>query len=323
MKLVADLGEFGLIEYLTNSIKLDPQIIGAGDDCAIIPCSFLGGEYFLVTTDSLVENRHFKWEYTSGFELGWKILAVSLSDIAAMGGWPKAVVIAVHLKKDFSVSLLKEIYSGIETLAQKYNVQIVGGDTVESEQNIFSLTAFGVSKKKPICRSGAKAGELLWLSGKIAGAFAGFYLLENKISDFPQREELLAAYNKPHPELELGQELLAGDLASSMIDVSDGLFQDALHLAEKSKVKILIDQKKIPLADGLSQLKIDDIRAISFGDDYRLLFTSDKSQEEVLKKKAFLIGQILPLNSDEKPAVYLQDIKDNIIDVGIKGYQHF
>lgn len=327
MKSIKDLGEFGLIEYLTKSIKLSPEIVGAGDDCAILPASFLGfsgGGYLVITTDSLVENQHFKWEYTSAYNLGWKILAVSLSDIAAMGAIPKGAVIALHLKKDFSLEVIKEIYRGMKYLADKFQVQIVGGDTVQAEENSFCLTAFGFSNKQPIQRSGAEAGDELWLSAEIGGALGGFKILENQILETSNRESLLDAYNKPSPEIYLGKFLLENNLATSMIDLSDGLFQDARHLAKQSKVKIVIDLKKIPLAEGLDQLKISTLEAGSFGDDYRLLFTAKKSNHEVLKDKAVKIGDIVPLENSNDDAIYLREESGILIPLLKKtGFQHF
>ncbi len=335
MDTIKDLGEFGLIEHLTKSIKLNPEVIGAGDDCAILPASFLGFSgpgYLIVTTDSLVENRHFKWEYTTAYNLGWKILAVSLSDLAAMGGTPKAAVIALHLKKDFSLQVIEEIYQGIKELASQYQLQIVGGDTVQAEENSFSLTALGFSEKLPIRRNGAQAGDELWASGEIGGALGGFKILESGISNsnIINKESLLDAYNKPSPKIELGKFLLENNLATSMIDLSDGLFQDAGHLAKQSKVKIVIDLKKVPFAAGLKELNISRQEAASFGDDYQLLFTSNKANHSFLLKKASKIGEVMPEEKSGGGSVYFKDESDILISldpiVGSKskvGFQHF
>ena len=290
------LGEFGLIRQLTAPGKglLGAGIIGAGDDCAVIPFSEFGepnaSGALLVTTDVLVEGRHFRRDFTSAEDLGWKTLAVSLSDIAAMGGKPTAAVITLQLPPDTSPSWLQEVYRGIYQLAENTGVSIVGGDTSSASELSIGFTVLGRIGSSPILRTGAQPGDDIWVSGEIGGAFLALQHFDGKLTLSPDRVlQLAPRLNRPEPRLALAQNLVG---VTAMIDVSDGLIQDLGHIAEGSGVTVELDVARVPTPEcaELSKLVL-----LSGGDDYELLFTAPPNLRSVLEQNLAItrIGQVL------------------------------
>ena len=333
------LGEFGLIRLLTGPGEglLSPGMLGAGDDCAVIPFSELGQSNasgsLLVTTDVLVEGRHFRRDFTSAEELGWKALAVNLSDIAAMGGAPKAAVITLQLPPDSSPSWLEEVYRGIYQLAEITGVSIVGGDTSSASEFSIGISVLGFTNSKPILRSGAQPGDDVWVSGQIGGAFLALQHFNGKLSLSQDRIRSLAPrLNRPEPRLKLGQRL-AG--VTAMIDVSDGLIQDLGHIAERSGVSVELDVEQIPVPEGAPQLGVSALALLTGGDDYELLFTAPPSMQAALSK--FLdpgltcIGRVVDKAGPNVEKVQLRIGNDKALpatralkDLGlVGGFSHF
>lgn len=288
-RLVGALGEFTLISRLTANLRFASGVIGPGDDCAVIPnlVSFSTPGFELLTTDVLVEGVHFDLSYTKPFDLGWKVIAVSLSDIAAMGGQAKGVVLGLTLRPNLEISWVEEFYRGARTVLDKYNVTLLGGDTVSGRELSFTATILGHSSLPPILRSGASVGEDVWISGQIGAALMGLLTLSGKTNgklfgaDTRISEE---AHLRPDPRLSLGQVLLQSNLATAMIDVSDGLLQDAEHIAERSGVTMKLDPTLVPIFSGVSALGLFAEDALSGGEDYELLFTARREERGNLEQ---------------------------------------
>ena len=345
-----ELGEFGLIEQLSQlvSASLPAGIVGIGDDCAVIPASCLFGRaegWLLITTDALVEQKHFRTDFSSFADIGWKSLAVNLSDIAAMGGSPIAAVVALEIRPDLQPQQIRELYQGFNLLSQETKMPIVGGDTVAGSELSLCVTIIGSAAKKPILRSTAQAGDDLWVSGEIGGACAGLMVLEGlrKEGNASQLEEYLRRHRRPEPRISLGQLLLKNDLAHAMIDVSDGLLQDASHIARQSSLEWVIQTSSVPLACGLGGSLLDTLPFLAGGDDYELLFAapreartavaglSGKELDQGRLPKLTRIGAARPLSSDEPVLLCLQsgeekaprELFDLLGQKSKLGYQHF
>ena len=307
------LDEFSLIAKIvrTKSYFDSKGIVGPGDDCAVF------GDNLLITTDTLLENRHFKLEYSSLSDIGWKSLAVSLSDIAAMCGKPEIVTVAIQLPEDIDIV---EIYKGIYELADLFQVEIVGGDTVKSEKLGITTTVVGKTIKRPILRSGAKLNDDLWLSDQVGLAQLGLESFSNN-----NYNELRRYHQRPMPHL--GVIGLIKDHANSMIDVSDGLFQDLMHICNASNLSASIDLDMIPCPIAYSQSKQDFLRLCTSGDDYVLLFSAAKEcRENLATSKSFkLIGEFV--ESTKQPEIYVKSelltdiLRENHIER--LGYSHF
>ena len=313
------LSEFELIKKLTRDQSyFDKQgIIGPGDDCSV----FDGNN--LITTDTLIEDVHFSLDYSSFYEVGWKSIAVSLSDIAAMGGQPLVCTVALTVKEGLSDQSLEELYRGIYDISDENGLSIVGGDTTKSGFFSITCTIVGKSISEPILRSNAKSGDCIWLSNKIGLAQLG-------LDSFRQKNgynECRVHHTKPHPRLELSKFLAKNNLASSMIDVSDGLFQDLMHIANSSNLSVKLSLESIPSVISYESNKKRFLELCTSGDDYELLFTSAKENTNDLSKRSDLtkIGSIE--QRSKKSAIYVdgQEIGELLSQVGIDslGYKHF
>ncbi len=250
MKKLKDIGEFGLINRIAEKEKvLDKEVIlGIGDDAAVI--KYKKGRYLLLTTDMLIEGVHFNKKATP-FQIGWKALATNISDIAAMGGIPKYALVSLGLKKEISVKFVDEIYRGIRTLAKKFKVTILGGDTVSSPKIVVNIVLSGeVEKNYLTLRKGAQIGDKIYITGALGGSILGKHL-----SFIPRVKEARYLVKNLHP--------------TSMIDISDGLLSDLKRICEASEVGAKIYQKKIPLSKEAVSLE----NALTAGEDFELLFT--------------------------------------------------
>ncbi len=267
-----DAGEFGLIEIIRNITsrpEAEKESIGIGDDCAVLPV--IGGESLLVSTDTMVEHRHFRRDFSSPRQIGKKLAAVNLSDIAAMGGSPRALFLTLQAPGDIPVEWIREFGAGVHESGQEFGAWIAGGDTVQSGTLAVGLTVVGTVREKPLLRSGACPGDEIWVSGTIGGAGAGLRMLESDVSD--PLAELIDRYQTPSPRIELGKKLRELGVVTAMIDVSDGLLQDAGHIASQSHCDVSIILAEVPVPAGVPFEGYSLLDAVAAGDDYELLFS--------------------------------------------------
>ena len=274
------VSEFQFIKNIKSRYSLEK----IGDDCAVLPKDSKKDQ--VITTDLLIEDIDFRLEWTTPEFLGAKTLAVSLSDIAAMGGDPKWAMLSIGIPADiWNTSFIDHFYDGWFTLARQHDVELVGGDVSRSPDKIFldSIVGGEAPKGKAILRSGAKPGDSIYVTGSLGGAAGGLMLLESgfRATDSNKKDnELIARQLRPIPQLLIGKQLLELGLASAMIDVSDGLSSDLAHICRASGVGARIEAKYVPFDSNLSELAITDEQrlglAINGGEDFELLFTSQK-----------------------------------------------
>jgi thiamine-monophosphate kinase len=289
-----DIGEFGLIKQLTQHIELKNNTLkGVGDDAAVINSTI--GKVTLVSTDMLLEGIHFDLSYFPLKHLGYKAVSVNASDIYAMNGTPKQITVSLGISSKFSVEAIEEIYEGIALACEKYNIDIVGGDTTASKQGlVISITVIGeANENEVVYRKGAKEFDLICVTGDLGGAYAGFQLLEREKRVFlnnPEMQPDLAGHDyilerqlKPEARKDIIEMFKALEIVpTSMIDVSDGLASELFHIADQSKVGITIYEEKIPIDTTTynlaRELDLDPtLTALSGGEDYELLFTINQS----------------------------------------------
>lgn len=332
---ISALGEFGLIKVLTSRFELNQEstLKGAGDDAAVIK---LGDTCIVVTTDMLVEGVHFDLMYVPLKHLGYKSVVVNLSDVYAMNAVPRQITVSLAISNRFSVEALEEIYEGIRHACNVYGVDLVGGDTTSSTSGlVISVTAVGEAKKDELVyRNGAKEGDVLCVTGDLGGAFLGLQLLEREKQIFLESPEvqptlddqkyLVGRQLKPearHDVLETLKE--HGIKPTSMIDVSDGLSSDLLHICDQSKVGAKVYEDNVPISEEAYQLAIkfglDPITcALSGGEDYELLFTVNAEDAKKLNTEWDIttIGTI----TNEAEGVKLITKQENVHDITAQGW---
>ena len=287
---ISKLGEFGLIEHLTQNMPLKnaETLKGVGDDAAVLDYK---DKQVLVTTDLLLEGVHFDLTYVPLKHLGYKSAVVNFSDIYAMNGQPKQITVSIGLSKRFSVEDMEELYSGIRLACDVYGVDLVGGDTSASLTGLaISITCIGEGEKgKVVYRSGAKETDLVCVSGDLGAAYMGLQLLEREkkvfngekdfTPDFSGKEYLLERQLKPEARKDIIAALReAGILPTAMMDVSDGLSSELLHISKESHVGCRIYEERIPIdyqtAVMAEQFNMNLVTAaLNGGEDYELLFT--------------------------------------------------
>lgn len=289
---IATLGEFGLIHHLTEGIELknESSRYGIGDDAAVL--SYPADKEVLVTTDLLLEGVHFDLTYVPLKHLGYKAAIVNFSDIYAMNGTPRQITVSLGLSKRFSVEDMEELYAGVRLACEEYGVDIVGGDTSSSYTGLtISITCIGEGEKgKVVYRNGAKETDLICVSGDLGAAYMGLQLLEREKSvlkggdkdlqpDFAGKEYLLERQLKPEARRDIIQKLAKeGIQPTSMMDVSDGLSSELLHICTQSKVGCRIYEEHIPI-DYQTAVMAEEFNmnlttcALNGGEDYELLFT--------------------------------------------------
>jgi thiamine-monophosphate kinase len=327
MKLTR-LGEFGLIEKLRRIAPTSPNVrIGIGDDAA---WTKLKTGSVLITADLLLENVHFNLDWTSSFDLGYKALAVNLSDIAAMGGIPAFLILSLGVPSHFDSSQLEKLYQGIRSLALKHNVALVGGDISLAETLLISPCLIGHAPYRPISRSGAKIDQDIYVTGTLGDSALGLRLLKAK----PRRvsksiaAHLLLRHRKPTPRLAVGELLAREKLATAMIDISDGLLQDLGHICKASKVGALISEENLPLSIAYRRLAGRNGRqyALTGGEDYELLFCArrrDRKRVEQLQRRVKVpISRIGACVAAQEGIVVL-DCSGNAVSFRGKGHDHF
>ncbi|MBL1232254.1 MAG: thiamine-phosphate kinase [Flavobacteriales bacterium] len=311
-KEIENLGEFGLINHLTSQIKLKnpTSVKGVGDDAAVIAPS--KNKQIVVTTDMLVEGIHFDLIYTPFKHLGYKAVTVNLSDVYAMNAVPTQITVSIAVSNKISIEALEELYEGMLLACEIYGVDLVGGDTTSSNSGlIISITAVGEAEKKEIVyRNGAKENDLICVSGDLGGAFMGLQLLEREKQifnenpsiqpDFSGYDYVLERQLKPEPRqdvIEMFKEL--GVQPTSMIDISDGLSSEVIHICTQSGVGCTIYEDKLPI-DSLTVSTAEEMNlnpsvcALNGGEDYELLFTISLEDYEKIKeqKRVSIIGHI-------------------------------
>ena len=288
---IASLGEFGLIGHLTENIKLknNSSLKGVGDDAAVL--EYETGMQTLVTTDLLLEGIHFDLTYVPLKHLGYKSAVVNFSDVYAMNGQPKQITVALGISKRFSVEDVEEFYAGLQLACDEYNVDIVGGDTSASLTGLaISITCIGeCAKDKIVYRNGAKDTDLICVSGDLGAAFMGLQLLEREkqvfdgkkdfVPDFAGKEYLLERQLKPEARKDIVRFLAEENIVpTSMIDVSDGLSSELIHICKQSGVGCRIYEERIPI-DYQTAMMAEQFNmnvstiALNGGEDYELLFT--------------------------------------------------
>ncbi len=279
------LGEFGIVELFRQMAQVDGNSrLGIGDDCAAIPVDDFSPGQILITTDALVEGVHFLKDKTPPNSLGHKALAVSVSDIAAMGGQPVAAFLSLGLTRDVDEAWIRDFAKGFMECAGLFGIELLGGDTVESKQEIFlNVTLLGKSgSTKGIKRCGAQPGDIIYLGRPTGHSAAGLHLLKNQVTGIEpeDRDVLIQSHLLPRPQVRLGLALSRRGLAHAMIDISDGLLQDLKHICDESGLGAEIHTKDIPLSKQLERLgrlvghsPLD--WALFGGEDYCLLFCVD------------------------------------------------
>ncbi len=309
---ISSLGEFGLIDHLTKAatIKNASTVKGVGDDAAVIDN---GALQTIITKDLLVEDVHFDMVYTPLKHLGYKAIVVNLSDIYAMNAQPKQVIVGLAVSTRYSLEALEELYAGMLLACEKYNVDLVGGDTTASPAGMtLSITAIGQAPKdKVVYRSGAKDNDILFVSGSLGAAYCGLLVLKREKQvykanpdmqpDMNQYAWLLERQLKPEARRDIIDLLAkAGVQPTAMIDISDGLASEVLHICKQSKVGATIYEEKIPIdrrmAATAHEFKIDPTTcALSGGEDYELLFTISPKDYDKVKNIAEIhpIGHII------------------------------
>ncbi|MDZ4795805.1 MAG: thiamine-phosphate kinase [Bacteroidota bacterium] len=306
---IGELGEFGLINHLTQNIELQnaSSVLGVGDDAAIIDHF---GKQTVVTTDLLLEAVHFDLSYTPLKHLGYKAVVVNLSDIYAMNAIPTQIILGLGFSNRFSLEAINEFYEGVYAACEKYGVDLVGGDTTSSQKGfIISVTAIGeVAPDKFVKRSTAQNGDLLCVSGSLGAAYVGLLFLEREKKIFmespgvqPDLEGeayVIGKLLKPEARKDIVEFLATNEITpTSMIDISDGLSSEILHICKDSNLGCVLYEEKIPIAEEMKKaafkFEIDPTAcALSGGEDYELLFTIPQAEYEklVLNEEISVVG---------------------------------
>lgn len=331
------LGEFGLIDHLTSNLKTfhKSTLKGVGDDAAVIDN---GDDVMLVSKDLLVEGVHFDLTYTPLRHLGYKAAVVNISDIVAMNGTATQMLVGISVSNRFSVEALDELYAGIRLACEKYKVDLVGGDTTSSVSGLFlSITVIGKAKKEEVVyRNTAREHDLICVSGDLGGAYIGLLLLEREKQVYkanPQMQPELEGNDyvlerqlKPEARADVLVKLReAGVKPTSMIDISDGLASEILHIAKDSGLGCRIYENKIPIdvvtADIAAEFKLDPTTAaMNGGEDYELLFTVDVNDFDKVKelKGIHIIGHMLEKAEGE----YLISNGGSLYPIEAQGFNH-
>jgi thiamine-monophosphate kinase len=306
---ISSLGEFGLIDHLTRNIEIQnaSTILGVGDDAAVIDHF---GKQTVLTTDLLVEGVHFDLIYTPLKHLGYKSVVVNLSDVYAMNAIPTQIILSIGISNRFSLEALDEFYEGVYAACEKYGVDLVGGDTTSSQKGfIISLTAIGeVAPDNYVKRGTAKKGDLLCVSGDLGAAYVGLLFLEREKKIFiespgvqPDLEGetyVIGRLLKPEARKDIVEFFAANQIKpTAMMDISDGLSSEILHICKDSNLGCVLYEEKIPVSEEMKKaafkFEIDPTAcALSGGEDYELLFTVAQEDFEklVLNEQISVVG---------------------------------
>ncbi len=336
---ISTLGEFGLIDHLTKNLELhnDSTLKGIGDDCAVLDYK---DKQTLVTTDLLLEGIHFDLTYTPLKHLGYKAAVVNFSDVYAMNGVPKQITVSLGISKRFTVEHIEQLYAGIRLACEMYGVDLVGGDTSASVTGlIISITCIGEGDKdKIVYRSGAKDTDLICVSGDLGAAYMGLQLLERERSvskdsqddfhpAFEGREYILERQLKPEARRDVVEALAkAGIKPTAMMDVSDGLSSELLHICKQSNVGCRIYEERIPI-DYQTAVMAEEFNmnlvtaALNGGEDYELVFTVPLTDHE----KVAALSEVKIIGRITKPELgYCLETRDGAeMELRAQGWQAF
>lgn len=335
---ISDLGEFGLIDHLNEKviIKNSSTLKGIGDDAAVIEA---GDMVKVVTTDLLMEGVHFDLSYAPLPHLGFKAVAVNVSDVAAMNAIPKQITVSIALSNRFSVEAIDALYEGIHAACEHYGVDLIGGDTTASRSGLaISVTAIGEAKPEQISyRSGAKENDILCVTGDLGAALVGLQILEREKEVFlsnPDMKPDLGKYTlvtarqlKPDARVDIIHELREMQVVpTSMMDISDGLASEIFHICKSSGVGATIYEDKLPIDkqtfDTAVELNLDPITCVmNGGEDYELLFTIDQKDFAKLEKHPDIhfIGHI----SKAEEGKFLVTKSGTAVQIKAQGWKHF
>jgi thiamine-monophosphate kinase len=312
---IENLGEFGLIEHLTqnNDTKQASTLLSVGDDAAVIDHF---GKQTVISTDMLVEGIHFDLMYTPLKHLGYKAVAVNVSDLCAMMATPTHITLSIAFSNRFSVEALDEFYEGVYAACDKFNVDLIGGDTCSSQKGfIINVTAIGeVSNDQFVTRNKAQVNDLICVTGDLGAAYIGLQLLERekriflenpKVQpDLQQKEHVIGKILKPEPRIDVVEWLQKnGIIPTSMMDISDGLSSDILHICRQSNVGCILYDEKLPIHTETKEMAMEfglsgTSCALNGGEDYELLFTIAQSDYDkiVLSEQISVVGYVCPLD---------------------------
>jgi thiamine-monophosphate kinase len=326
---VSELGEFGLIELLSRILgETKPSgsqlILGIGDDAA----AWNENHYItLATTDTMVQGVHFTLENATWRELGWKILAINLSDIAAMGGLPLYGLVSLALPAETEVRSVTQLYEGMVEIARQFSLEIVGGNISEAPSVVLTASVVGRGNAPLLTRSAAIPGEMIAVTGYLGSAAAGLDVLTHQLQLNDKSVSFLReVYLRPRPRLAEGQTLLKWGVRSA-IDISDGLFQDLGHLCKMSGVGATVRIDDLPIhpivRDGFRDSCLD--LALSGGEDYELLFTAnDESIADIRSEMECPVTVVGEITGDKSGHITLLDKKGKAVVQGHnKGWEHF
>lgn len=335
---LSTLGEFGLIDRLHSQFQnINPKTIkGIGDDAAVIDTD--SDFYTLVSTDMLLEGVHFDLSYVPLKHLGYKAVSVNVSDIAAMNGIPQQITVGIGLSNRFSVEAIDELYAGIQTACEAYGIDLVGGDTSSSRAGlVISITAVGtVQKNKVVYRNTAQSSDILCVTGDLGAAYAGLQILEREKAEYlenpdmePRLEDksyIVGQQLKPEARMDIIHELNeVGVIPTAMIDISDGLASELLHICSQSGVGAMVFEEHIPIDDqtflAAEEFQLNPLTmALNGGEDYELLFTIKQSDYEKIKNnpKIAFIGYI----TNDIKTVELSTKSGNVFPITAQGWKH-
>ena len=315
MKL-GDVGEFGLIKKVSRRAKRSEVLVGIGDDAAVIRA---GKEFILYTTDMMVEGDHFRMEWHPPEKIGRKAMASNISDIAAMGGIPEYALISISLRSDISVEFAESIYKGMYDTADRYGVDIIGGDTTHSSLIVINVALTGRTDERHLAlRSGAKSGDYILVSGPLGASRAGMELL---LHGYTEPKGPIEKHLDPGCRMDIARDI--SRYANAVIDVSDGLASEIRHICEESGVGAIIEKEKIPLdRETIKAAKILETDPYDFalhgGEDYELLFTVSEENLDKVRKYGTVVGRI----GGKGIGIRMRNEKGEIEDLK-GGYDHF
>jgi thiamine-monophosphate kinase len=327
MKL-SRLGEFGLIEKIRRIAPGGPGVLlGIGDDAAWVKAKTSS---FLITSDLLIERVHFDFKWTSPYALGYKSLAVNLSDIAAMGGTPAYLILSVGIPIEFDAQVVEEFYRGVRSLALRSGVALVGGDTSASESFFVSVALVGHAPHRPIGRNGGKAGDDVYVTGNLGDSALALSLLRHRPRETKRRASsyLLSRHHFPTARVKAGTLLAREKLAKAMIDVSDGLLQDLGHLCKASNIGAVVWEDSLPLSRAYRSVagREGTRFALTGGEDYELLFTArrrDRSRLEKLQHRLDVPITRIGRCVSSREGITVWNTEGEPRSIGVKGYNHF
>jgi thiamine-monophosphate kinase len=338
-KLIEDLGEFALIDHLTQGFlkQNDSTYLGVGDDAALIDIN--PSEYLAFTTDHLVEGIHFDVTYVPLKHLGYKAVVVNLSDLYSMNAIPEQISVSLAISSKYTLEAIEAIYDGVYEACQRYGVDLIGGDTTSSQIGMMiNVAAMGRVKKNQVTRrSGAKEHDLICVSGDLGAAYMGLQVLEREkavFKDNPDIQPDLAGYEyilerqlKPEARKDLISWFSTENiLPTSMIDISDGLASELLHLAKNSKVNCRVYEEKIPIdpqtVGAAETFQINQTTAaLNGGEDYELLFTLDQKHFDKIRETEgiYIIGHVV----DSTEGNYLITNSESAVPLKAQGWTAF